>query len=120
MVETLERIDSPVDVSLSTVSRVYCGLSKPNGESVSESDLARFIRESVSRLFPDGFTVLRANGGWRDLATGQTIQEPSAVFELAHGGQDMPRVLELARDYKRQFGQQAVMVASVPVTTQFV
>lgn len=109
-----------VDSSLSTVSRIYCGMAKPDGGKVTESDLASFIRDTLTTEFPDGFTVMRASGGWRDLSTGQTIEEPSAILEVAHGKQDSERVLNVAREYKRQFGQQAVMVASVPVNTQFV
>lgn len=109
-----------IEPDLSTVSRIYCGMSKPNGESVTDSDLQTFIDGPLSHAFPDGFTVMHAQGGWRDLSTGHTIREPSAIVEVAHGRQDSDRVLDVARAYKAQFGQQAVMVASVPVHTQFV
>lgn len=118
MSETLTLPD--IDASLSTVSRIYCGMSKPNGESVTDSDLQSFIDETLARAFPDGFTIMHADGGWRDLSTGHTIREPSAILEVAHGSQDSGRVLDVARAYKSTFGQQAVMVASVPVQTQFV
>ena len=111
---------SGIETGLSTVSRIYCGLSKPDGSTVSDDMLDSFINGTLSHEFPDGFSVLRADGGWRDMATGCTIREPSAIFELAHGKQDAERVLAVARAYKEAFGQQAVMVASVPVTTQFV
>ena len=120
MSDTLTGATPVIDHTLSTVSRIYCGLSKPDGGKVTESDLAQFVDKSVSAMFPDGFTVLRADGGWRDLATGHTIREASAIIELAHGTQDTPRVIDLARAYKTQFGQQAVMVASTPVATSFV
>lgn len=120
MSATLQGASPTVDHALSTVSRVYCGMSKPDGSSVSNEDLQSFIDDTVSHTFPDGFTVLFARGGWRDLGTGQTIQEPSAVIELAHGSQDASRVLDVARAYKTRFGQQAVMVSSTPVATRFV
>lgn len=109
-----------VDHTLSHISRVYCGRSKPEGGTVSESELKQFIDSKVTQYFPDGFTVLHADGGWRDMATGVTITEPSAILEVAHGAQDSDRVMAMARAYKAQFGQQAVMVATTPVATRFV
>lgn len=109
-----------LETGLSTVSRIYCGLSKPDGSHVTDAMLDSFVDNTLAHEFPDGFSVLHADGGWRDLATGATIREPSAIFEVAHGKQDAKRVLEVARAYKQEFGQQAVMVASVPVQTQFV
>lgn len=110
-----------IDSKLSTLSRIYCGMRKRNGNDVTEREMGAFIREVVASKFPDGFTVLQvAEGGWADMATGMTIREPSRVIEVAHGSQDGERVLDLARSYKRRFQQDAVMVASVPIQTQFV
>lgn len=109
-----------IDAGLSTISRIYCGLSEPDGSKVTDSELDSFVNNTLSHEFPDGFSVMRADGGWRDTATGQTIREPSAVFEIAHGSQDAERVRNVARAYKAAFNQQAVMIASVPVHTQFV
>jgi len=118
MSETFSAIE--FDTSLTTVSRIYCGLSKPDGSSVTDTMLDSFVSSTLATEFPDGFSVLRADGGWRDMATGQTIREPSAIFEVAHGKQDIERVRAVARAYKAAFEQQAVMVASVPVQTQFI
>lgn len=120
MSDTATTSIADIDSTLSTVSRIYCGMSRPNGDSVTSDDMQTFIRDTLSESFPDGYTVLYAQGGWRDLATGHTISEPSAIIEVAHGSQDRSRVLDVARAYKAQFGQQAVMVASMPVATQFV
>jgi hypothetical protein len=111
---------SGIETGLTTVSRIYCGLSKPDGSAVTPEALDSFVNGPLAQTFPDGFSVLHADGGWRDMATGQTIREPSAIFEVAHGSQDAERVREVARAYKAMFDQQAVMVASVPVVTQFV
>lgn len=111
---------SSVETGLTTVSRVYCGLNCPDGSHVSDSDLDNFVTTVLSREFPDGFSVMKAEGGWRDLVTDRTIREPSAIFEVAHGPQDQERIRKLARAFKSQFRQQAVMIASVPVRTEFV
>lgn len=118
MSETFSAVD--FETGLTTVSRIYCGLSKPDGSKVTDAMLDSFVNGTLAMEFPDGFSVLRADGGWRDTATGQTIREPSAIFEVAHGRQDAERVRAVARAYKAAFEQQAVMVASVPVSTQFI
>lgn len=111
---------STIETGLSTVSRIYCGLSKPDGSQITAEMLDSFVNSTLATQFPDGFSVLHADGGWRDMATGQTIREPSAIFEVAHGSQDAERVRAVALAYKAAFDQQAVMIASVPVSTQFV
>lgn len=118
MSETMEL--SGLDSGLSTVSRVYLGLNRPDGGIVSYEDMQRFIDGPVSEAFPDGFTVFQAQGGWRDLVSGETIREPSAILEVAHGPQDTAKVRALAQAYKAEFGQQAVMIATTPIRTQFV
>lgn len=105
---------------LSTLSRVYCGMSRSDGSQIPQCDVNMFAADTVARYFPDGWSVIWVNGGWGDTATGETIQEPSAIIELAHGAQDGDRVLAIARAYKARFGQQAVMVTSSPVNTTFV
>jgi hypothetical protein len=107
-------------VGLTTVSRIYCGLSRPTGEPVTDDDLDAFVADVLSHEFPDGFSVIHAQGGWSDLVTGRTIREPAAILEVAHGPADMARVNAVARAYKALFGQQAVMIAQAPINVQFV
>lgn len=109
-----------LDSGLTTVSRIYCGLNRPDGGIVTWEDMQDFTSRVVAHEFPDGFTVLSASGAWRDMATGETIREPSSVIEIAHGSADTGKVMAIARAYKAEFGQQAVMVSSVPVRTTFV
>lgn len=119
MMPALDATHAPTSY-LTTISRIYCGMSRPDGSSVTDADMADFVASVLAREFPDGFTILHADGGWADLATGATIREPSTVIEVAHGNQDTPRVLAVASAYKRQFAQQAVMVAAAPIAVQFV
>ena len=43
---------------------LYFGLSRPNG-SVSELEWQIFLRDEVTKRFPEGFTVWEAQGQWR-------------------------------------------------------
>lgn len=103
-----------------TLSRIYCGLSKPDGGTVSYAEQQQFIREVVASAFPDGFTVTQAQGSWRDTSTGEIINEPTFIVEITHESVDSDRVIKIAKEYKAQFGQQAVMVSTTPVRNTFV
>lgn len=106
---------------LDTVSRIYCGRRIPGeSESISDSDVDEFERQIVALHCPDGWTRMPAEGGWRDMGTGATIREPSVIFEIAHGAGGQRKVREIAEAWKNRFHQDAVMVASTPLSVQFV
>src|SRR5687768_12410641 len=46
--------------------RLYFGRGVRDGETVSDSAWAAFLREVVTPRFPDGLTVYRAEGQWRE------------------------------------------------------
>src|SRR5215203_4826270 len=61
---------------------LYFGLARPKG-SVSELEWQVFLRDEVTRRFPDGLTVWEADGQWR--TPGGTIDhERSKVLLLVH------------------------------------
>jgi purine-nucleoside phosphorylase len=92
---------------------LYFGLERPNGAYVSEYEWQRF---ELDVLVPElgGYTVLRADGAWRDPAKGVVVREPSRA--IVHYFE--PRELEAARakaariadEYKRRFEQQSVLI----------
>lgn len=106
---------------LTHVSRLAFGRAIPEGGAVSDADWQEFQRETLAEQFPDGFTVLQASGGWRDTATGQTIEEPSVIVEVAHDGSPEAEAAlrAVATVYKALFRQQAVMLTTVPATITF-
>ena len=111
------------------VTRLYLGRAVPEGArvngivagtgvTVSEATFDRFVGDVISRKFPDGYTLINAEGGWLDARTGRTIREPSTILEVYHDGSMSSRVAirSVALDYKTSFGQDAVMVSTVNLT----
>lgn len=78
---------------------------------VSDGDWQAFLDREVATRFPNGFTVLDANGQWRD-ANGEIVREPSKILLIALTGapHETERLAGLARAYKRQFRQESVLL----------
>jgi hypothetical protein len=92
-------------------ARLFFGLRGSAG-LVSEADWDSFLTTVITPRFPDGLTVLEANGQWRDSVDG-TLQEPSRVVEIVYD--DSPdarhRLAAIVEIYKGHYRQQSVMVA---------
>lgn len=104
-------------------TELYFGRNIPSGGTVSESDWQKFVDDVLTSRFPDGLTVLDADGQWRG-KDGSIAREESKVIVLLY-----PRKLrkamnvkieEVRAEYKRRFAQEAVMridiTGSVEVT----
>lgn len=63
-------------------TELFFGTAKPNG-AVTDEEFAIFVDEVVTPLFPDGLTVLKADGQFRG-ADGVTIKERSFVLVLLY------------------------------------
>jgi hypothetical protein len=95
--------------------RLYLGGAIPGGGSVSEAEWARFVDEVVTPRFPDGLTLWRAEGRWRD-GHGASVREPVRVLEIVHPAAESDAALEaIAREYRRRFRQEAVLRVTAPV-----
>ena len=89
---------------------LFMGRSGPGGEVVNDQAWDAFLADTVTPRFPDGLTVLDAQGQWRD-PEGQILKERSKVLViLAPPGED-PRGLidEVSDEYKRRFNQESVL-----------
>lgn len=98
---------------LDHVTRMYLGRNRPDtGEEVTAAEFNAFIRDTVAAAFPDGFTLIHAEGGWNG-STG-FIREPSTVLEVYHDGHIAARdaVRNVATTYRQRFAQDAVMVST--------
>ena len=95
-------------------TRLYLGQDTPAG-AVTDAQWERFVEESVTPQFPEGFTVMQGQGRWRS-AAGILHQEDTRVIEIVHEDSAMShtRVREVGAAYKRRFAQQAVLVAQAP------
>ena len=81
------------------------------GPGVSEADFANFLDTEVSPRFPDGLTVVDAQGRWTPPA-GTVIHEPSKLVMIVLPGRPNDQAeLEAVRDaYKARFQQQSVLL----------
>jgi hypothetical protein len=93
-------------------TELYFGRNIPSGGTVSESDWQKFVDEVVTPRFPDGLTVLDADGQWRG-KDGSIAREESKVIVLLYPRKQRKavnsRIEEIRSDYKKRFAQEAVM-----------
>ena len=94
---------------------LYFGLARPKG-SVSELEWQIFLRDEVTRRFPEGLTVWGAEGQWRSPG-GSIDHEQSKVLLLVHPDTATARqsVQAVIEAYRKTFEQQSVLWESARV-----
>jgi Protein of unknown function (DUF3574) len=94
---------------------LYFGLARPKG-SVSELEWQIFLRDEVTRRFPEGLTVWGADGQWQG-AVGSIDHEQSKVLLLVHPDTVAARqsVQAVIAAYRKTFEQQSVLWESARV-----
>lgn len=99
--------------------RLYCGRSIPGGGMVSDEEWTRFVAEVVTPRFPDGLTIWRADGQWREGM--EIVREPVMVIEVLHRGDAASRakIEEIAHHYRTRFRQSAVLRVTTPGRATF-
>jgi hypothetical protein len=88
---------------------LYFGLTRAKGP-ISELEWQIFLRDEVTRRFPEGLTAWEAEGQWRN--PGGTIDhERSKVLLLVHADTVEARraVQEVIETYRRLFEQHSVL-----------
>jgi hypothetical protein len=87
---------------------LYFGLSRPKG-SISELEWQIFLRDEVTKRFPDGLTVWQAEGQWLNPA-GIIDHEQSKVLLLVHADSAAARqsVQAVIQAYRKAFEQESV------------
>src|SRR5262245_45298575 len=98
---------------------LYFGLARPKG-AVSELEWQIFLRDEVTKRFPEGLTVWEAEGQWR--GQGGTIDhEGTKVLLLVHADSTQARksVQEVIDSYRRLFDQESVLWESSRVCGAF-
>ena len=88
--------------------KIFCGMSGQNGD-VTEADWRRFCDEHVTTAFPDGYTSFEAIGYWKGSAN-TTARENSRVLLIVAPADAKGKVLSIAKQYREQFHQEAVLV----------
>ena len=103
----------PIDCGVASAPQIrttlYFGLSRPKG-SVSELEWQIFLRDEVTKRFPDGLTVWQAEGQWLTPA-GSVDREQSKVLLLVHADTPASRrsVQAVIQAYRKAFDQQSVL-----------
>ena len=90
--------------------QLFMGRSSESGEVVDDAAWAAFLGETVTPRFPDGLTVLDAQGQWRD-SDGLIQQERSKLLVILAppDGDAMRLIDEVSDEYKRRFNQESVL-----------
>ena len=111
----------PAGAHATITAQLFFGRNIGNRLGVTDADWARFLDEEVSPRFPEGFTVLDANGQWRDADTRQIVREPSKVLVLVldRDGVDRAAIASIVGAYRTRFQQQAVGAIYEPACVAF-
>lgn len=78
---------------------------------VDEAAWRDFVDTAILPRFPDGFTVLDAQGLWRSPVTGRAVSEASRVLLVLHAdnAESNGKLDAIAADYKARFRQESVL-----------
>jgi hypothetical protein len=78
---------------------------------VSLADWRAFVAREVTPRFPDGITVIDAQGQWRDSA-GEIVREPSKILLIVLKGEagEPDRLAAIAKAYEARFHQESVLL----------
>ncbi|MEG4573595.1 DUF3574 domain-containing protein [Microcoleus sp. N3A4] len=99
---------------------LYFGLTKPGGETVSESEWQEFVKAVITPRFREGLTVLDGSGQFLN-SSGMLIRENSKIVILIYDSSpDKNRAInEIIETYKRTFQQESVLRATSEVKVSF-
>lgn len=100
---------------------LYFGLSKPDGTVVSEQEWNNFRDNYISRIFPEGYSVVQTEGAWKDTLTKKIIKEPT--FQVIYYYPKSPAISQqidsLRIWYQKLFQQQSVLRVDRKVKAAF-
>ncbi len=98
----------------------FLGRETADGRLVSDAEFADFLDRSVTPAFPDGLTLLAAQGQWRDEA-GRLWHEPAAVVSVLLFDREAldDLVAGVSEAYRTRFQQQSVLVVETPACAAF-
>ena len=90
--------------------QLFMGRSGQGGEVVDDAAWEGFLADTVTPRFPDGLTVLDAQGQWRGSSGAIQNERSKLLVVFAPPGDDAPRLIdEITEEYKRRFDQESVL-----------
>jgi len=103
------------------VAELLFGRKTGNRHVVSEADWARFMDREITPRFPDGLSVVDAQGQWRDRKRNVIVHEPSKLVTIVLPGDaaDDERLQQIIEAYKKWFRQQSVGLIVRPACVSF-
>jgi len=98
-------------------TELFFGTEKPEGPPVSDDDFRGFLDSQITPRFPDGLTVVKGDGQFKD-SEGDIIKEASFILILLYpieSAKDSNRSIErIRRCYLHQFDQESVLRVDDP------
>ena len=102
-------------------TELFFGTAKADGTVVTDVEFNLFIDDTVTPRFPDGLTLLKADGQFRD-ASGTIVKEASFVLILLYpleGFVESSQKINVIREsYKEQFLQESVLRVDDPIAVR--
>jgi len=106
-----QRSACPVGQERLKTAQLFFGQQIGGKPSVSDDDFRRFVEDELTPRFPDGLTVLNADGQWR--ASGNPLVRDASkvvLIVLPSKGDASSRIEAVQGAYKRRFRQESVLV----------
>ncbi|MEG4586367.1 DUF3574 domain-containing protein [Microcoleus sp. MOSTC5] len=99
---------------------LYFGLTKPEGETISEAEWQEFVKAVITPRFREGLTVLEGSGQFLN-SSGILIRENSKIVILIYESsrEKNQAINEIIETYKRTFQQESVLRATSEVKVSF-
>lgn len=100
----------PEGSQAAVLDQLWLGTSRAHGPAVTAPEWSAFVREEIAPRLPQGFTVLEAQGQWRN-GDGSVAQERTRVLQLLHPADagSAAALREIAGRYRARFEQEAVL-----------
>lgn len=99
-------------------TELFFGAEKPDGTEISKDEFRRFLKEEITRRFPDGLTVIAGTGQFRDAENDKIIREKSMVlillYPLGAWKESNEKIEQIRKAYKERFKQQSVLRVDDP------
>ena len=98
-------------------TELFFGTAKADGTVVTDAQFLEFVDAEITPRFPDGLTLLEADGQFRN-AAGDIIKEKSFLLILLYPVEDFRqasrRINAIREEYKEQFQQESVLRTDDP------
>jgi len=99
---------------------LYFGLTKPGGDTISESEWQQFLNTAITPRFQEGLTVLDSYGQYLN-RNGILVKEKSKIVILIYENspEKNQAIAEIIDIYKRTFQQESVLRVTTEAKVSF-